>query len=356
MKKLLVLTLGALAALALLAAGEALVSLSYLAGDYSQSLDAAINAKLDQSDAAILAARGQGGALPPPEESAGLRERTLKEGDLLSGSTGLAVTVLGGDVRLDVSAGAVVDVTEGTEAPSGQLLKRNHRYIAAENASVSLETVSPAAVVSYEGGGALTLSLSPDYYSIACALRELNLLRGSGSGIGDGFELYNAPTRGEGVIMFLRVLGEEEQALASGGGHPFTDVPGWLDPYVSWAYQQGYANGVSPDQFGTTQPISAIEYEEFLLRALGYSTAGVDDYSTSLERALSWGALTQGEYEALRTSGFLRAHAAYLSWYALDMPVNGSGLTLAQQLAGAGRMTEEQLAMARSQVSSSRIF
>lgn len=358
MKRTIALALGLLLSLTALTAagngGDPLISLSYLTGEFTKALDAAVSAKLDASDEAIRAGWSQ---TPPSDgspEAAGLVERTLKEGDVLSGATGLTVTPLGGDVRLD-AAGAVVDVTEGAEAASGQLLRENHRYIVAEDAAASFVVESPAAVVSYEGGGTLALSLAPDYYAMSCALRELNLFRGSGSGIGQGFDLYKAPSRGEGLVMFLRILGEEEQALTSGGGHPFTDVPGWLDPYVSWAYQRGYANGIAPGRFGCAQPISAIEYEEFLLRALGYSTAGVDDYATSLERALACGALTAGEYEALRSGSFLRANVAYISYYALDMPVNGGESTLAQRLTAAGVMTEEQLAQARSQVNSSRI-
>ena len=192
-------------------------------------------------------------------------------------------------------------------------------------------------------------------FSAACALREAGLFRGSGSGVGDGFDLYLAPTRGESLVMFLRLLGEEADALAYTGAHPFTDVPGWLDRYVAWAWQRGYTSGVAADRFGSDQPVSAVEYEEFLLRALGYSTAGVDDYTTSLERALGLGALTQGEYTMLRETVFLRAHAAYVSWYSLDMPLNGGTETLARHLISAGRMTEAQLEAARTQINFSRI-
>ena len=155
--------------------------------------------------------------------------------------------------------------------------------------------------------------------------------------------------------MFLRLLGEEADALAFAGTHPFTDVPGWLSPYVAWAWQRGYTSGVAADRFGSSQPVTAVEYEEFLLRALGYSVAGVDDYTTSLERALGFGALTPGEYDMLREEVFLRAHAAYVSYYSLDMPLNGGTETLAQHLIAAGRMTEAQLETARAQRNFSRI-
>ncbi len=359
MKKATSLLLGLLLCLTALAAsggsqGDPLISLSYLTGAFAQSLEDALDARLDASDEAVRAAIGQEPPAPPAGPSAPV-EHTLKEGDVLSGSTGLVVVPLGGGVRLDVSGGAVVDVTAGEEALPGHLLTANHRYIVAENAQAGFTVTSAAAVLSFEGGGTLTRSLSPDYYSAACALREAGLFRGSGSGVGEGFDLYLAPTRGESLVMFLRLLGEESDALAFNGTHPFTDVPGWLSPYVAWAWQKGYTSGVAADRFGSGQPVTAVEYEEFLLRALGYSVAGVDDYRTSLERALAFGALTQGEYDMLRESVFLRAHTAYVSWYSLDMPLNGGGETLAQRLTAANRITEEQLEAARAQINFSRI-
>lgn len=358
MKKATALLLGLLLCLTVLTAaggtgGDPLISLSYLTGEFAQSLEDAAGVRLEASDAAIRkAAAGQAPGLSP--EAAGLQEHTLKEGDILSGSTGMTVIPLGGSIYLDASGGAVVDATAGTEVFSGLLLP-DHRYIVAENTAASFTAASPAAVISYEGGGVLTRSLSPDYYSAACALREAGLFRGSGSGIGEGFDLYLAPTRGESLVMFLRLLGEEADALAFAGTHPFTDVPGWLSPYVAWAWQRGYTSGVAADRFGSGQPVTAVEYEEFLLRALGYSTAGVDDYTTSLERALGFGALTPGEYSMLREAVFLRAHAVYVSYYSLDMPLNGGAETLAQHLIAAGRMTEDQLEAARAQINFSRI-
>lgn len=359
MKRTIALVLGLLLCLtaATAAAGDAgdpLISLSYLEGEFARSLEAAVAGRLDASDAAIRAGRKQNAA-GPAGEAGGLQEHTLKRGDALSGFTGLAVAPLSGRIRLETSAGAVVDVSNGTEAPAGQTLLINHRYIVAENARAVFTVESPTAVLSWEGGGTLQYSAEPDYYAIALALRKLDLFRGSGSGIGEGFDLHLAPTRGEALVMFLRVLGEEDQALACTDSHPFTDVPGWLDRYVAWAYARGYANGVAADRFGCGQTVSAVEYEEFLLRALGYSVAGVDDYATSLERGLTCGALTGGEYVMLRGEQFLRAHAAYISYYALDVPVSGSRQTLAQRLTAGGHMTAEQLADARTLVNSLRI-
>lgn len=351
MKKTIALLLGLLVCLAALTAaggGDPLISKSYLEGEFAQSLETAVNSRLDVSDGTIRAGADQPPVLPA---ASGVQELMLKEGDSFYGPVGTSVTLLGGEVR--ASGGVLVDVTEGVEIPGGQLLKVNHRYIAAENGDFTVS--SPTAVLTQEGGGTLTPSQTPDYFAISRALRALNLFRGTGTGFGEGFDLHLAPTRGEGLVMFLRILGEESQALACTDAHPFTDVPVWLDRYVAWAYARGYANGIAPDQFGCEQTISSVEFEEFLLRALGYSTAGVDDYATSLERGLTCGALTAGEYAMLRNQTFLRAQVAYISYYTLDVPISGGSQTLAQRLMAAGVMTEAQLSDARAQVSSLRL-
>ena len=352
MKKTFALILGAvLCLMAPTAAGtDPLISRSYLEGEFIQSLDAALNARLDASDQTIRSGVEQ---REPglPDAVTGGGELMLKEGDILTCRTGMTVTPLGGEVSL--SRGTLVDVTEGAEIFGSQILRPDHRYITAESADFTVS--SPAAVLLCEGGGTLDLSQTPDYFAISRALKSLNLFRGSGSGFGEGFDLHLAPTRGEGLVMFLRILGEEEAALAFTGSHPFTDVPSWLDRYVAWAYAKGYANGVSAGRFGGSQSISAVEYVEFLLRALGYSVAGVNDYTSSLERALTGGILTKGEYTALKSGQFLRAHVAYVSYYALDVPVSGENRTLAQRLTAAGVMTAEQLSTAREQAGTLRI-
>ena len=225
----LLLTLGLCLTAALAAGGDAaLLSLSHLQGAFSQSLDvslegrleamekevqAAAQARLDAMKDNLLASSGQSFAPQP-------REAALKTGDVLTGSTGLSVIPLAGEVRLTITSGAVVDVTEGREVSSGQTLSLRHRYLAAEDALASFTVVSPTAVVSYEGSYALSPSCGdPDYFAIARALRDLGLFRGTGSSIGEGFDLHLVPNRGQGLVMFLRLLGEEDSALEIGRAH-----------------------------------------------------------------------------------------------------------------------------------------
>lgn len=344
--------------------GGSLLSLSYLRGQFASSLALAVDSRLDSADdaageelhrqldtlaAAARAASGQSWA-------AAVTEVTCKQGDVLVGATGMTITPLSGAVRLELTEGAVVDVTDGCELPGGSLLPVGHRCIVAEDTVARFLTASPAAVVAYQGSYAFSLSqTTPDYFSLACALRELGLLRGTGTSFGQGFDLHLAPTRAEALVMFIRLLGEEEAALACTYDHPFTDVPAWADRYVAWASHRGYTNGVGGGSFGTQQPVSAVEYQEFLLRALGYSVAGVHDYTTALERALEHGALTQAEYQTLEGAAFLRAHVVYLSYYSLDVVRSGSQQTLAQQLCASGVFSAAQLDSARQQVTSPRL-
>lgn len=344
-------------------AEDPLISLSYLTGAFSQTLDAAIKGRLDAGDVRLREDINQrlesmeANLAASSGQAAAPQERTLKQGDVLTGSTGMVLTALAGEVELTVDSGAAVDVTAGREAASGQTLALQHRCIAAENTLLSYTVTSPTAIVSFEGPCALTKSAGvPDYYAIAGALRALDLFRGTGSGIGEGFDLHLTPTRGEGLVMFIRLLGEEAEALACSYAHPFTDVPAWLDRYVAWAYQKGYANGVAPTLFAPAQNLSAVQYQEFLLRALGYSIAGVHDYSTSLERALDCGALTNGEYVMLTGGPFLRSHVAYVSYYSLDTLISGSRQTLAQRLEEKAFFTAGQLADAQNLVDSPRLY
>ena len=345
-------------------AGDPLISLSYLQNFFMPTAESSADTRLDSGDqalrtetqerldsmtTAVLAAAGQNFA-PVAEEV------TLNQGDVLSGANGLYAVPLAGEIILSITTGTVIDATEGQEVATGTTLTPHHRYIVAENSAAVFSAASPTAILSYQGSYALSRNAyAVDYYGIALALRSLDLFRGSGSGIGEGFDLHLAPTRAEALVMFIRILGEEDEALACTYSHPFTDVPSWLDRYAAWAWTNGYTNGVSPTKFGTAQAVSVVEYQEFLLRALGYSTAGVDDYLTSLERALDCGALTGAEYMVLKEGKFLRAHVAYLSYYNLDTMVAGSFQSLGQQLLQKGAFDAMQLMQARAYVSSARL-
>ena len=243
---------------------------------------------------------------------------------------------------LDVSGGAVVDVTDGTVLPSGGSLAVRHRYLVAEDTAANFTVTSKTAVVDWQGACTFHESISTDYNAMAEALKAMHLFQGSFTGYGQGFDLEVAPTRLQALIMFIRVLGEESEALAWNGTSPFRDVqPGTNGAkYVGYAFEKGYTNGYSATEFRPSSLVNARQYTEFVLRALGYSSAANTDLSDTLDRAQSAGLLTEGEAAMLQRDPFLRAELVYISYYALEVPVAGTGRTLAQQLMDKGVFTQ----------------
>ena len=196
-----------------------------------------------------------------------------------------------------------------------------------------------------------------DYNAIAAALKELHLFRGTLTGYGQGFDLEAAPTRLQALIMFIRVLGEEQQALAWTGTTPFRDVAQGTEAekYVGYAYERGYTNGYSPTEFRPAGAVNASQYTEFVLRAMGYSSAANTNLADVFDRAMNAGVLTAGECTMLQRDRFLRAELVYISYYALDALLPNSSRTLGDQLMDAGVFTAGEWDSARGLVTSWRL-
>ena len=351
---------------ALAAPGDAddpLISLNFLNKTFTASIDKSADESLDRSDKMlsdganaqwqkILAAAE---ASVGTDYTATFQEVRIKQDDILSGPTGLQIILLAGSMKVEFSSGAVVDVTAGKEVASGSTLSADHRYLVAEDTAALFFVTSKTAVADYCGAYSLTSSARTDYNAMAEALKILHLFRGSGSGYGQGFDLERTPTRAEALVMLIRLLGEEDAALACTGTHPFRDVDAWAAPYVAYAYEKGYSNGVSSDQFGSTMNASAQMYTEFILRALGYSSTAQTDISDALTRAQSCGAITAGECAAFSDGTFLRADVVYLSYYALDVSLSGAQQTLGDKLAQRGVFTPSELFQAHHLVTSARL-
>lgn len=340
-----------------LAAGDAedpLASLSYLEGTFSRTVERKVDRALDASDVALLE-RLETGELT--EAAATWQETRLKEGDTLRGVTGTNVLLLAGGAQVTYASGAVVDVTTGTVVPSGTALSVDHRYITAEDTSAAFVVTSRTAVVDYQGQYSFSYSDCPDYNAMASALKTLHLFKGTFTGYGEGFDLEAAPTRLQALIMFIRVLGEEEQALAWSGTTPFKDIEkgSQAEQYVGYAYEMGYTNGYTANTFKPAGAVNAYQYTEFVLRAMGYSSAANTDLSTTLVRAVDAGVLTTGEAAALQRESFLRAQLVYISYYALDAELpDGSG-TLADTLMDLDVFTSREWRQAEALVDTRRL-
>lgn len=336
--------------------GDPLISLSYLQNVFAPSALRTAEQRLDDSDRRITdAVLAPAGGSSAPVQGSAWAQRRYKQGDVITGYTGMQLLPLAGEVSVQYAAGCAVDATDGVELASGKTLRCNHRCLVAEDSTVQFTVVSKTAVIAAGGAYRLTSSSAPDCNAMASALKALSLFRGTGVGIGEGFELEKAPTRAEALVMLIRLLGEENAALACTAPQPFGDVPDWAARYVAYAFEQGYSNGVGGGQFGTTMAASATMYVEFILRALGYSSTAQTDISDALSRARAAGILTDGEQAYLQRTAFLRADVVYLSYYALESPLSDADRTLQQKLSSAGVFTAEAYRAARTLVTSARI-
>ena len=192
---------------------------------------------------------------------------------------------------------------------------------------------------------------------MASALKTLHLFKGTFTGYGEGFDLEAAPTRLQALIMFIRVLGEEDQALAWSGTTPFRDIqPGsQAEQYVGYAYEKGYTNGYTATSFKPAGAVNAYQYTEFVLRAMGYSSADNTNLSGTLDHAVISGVLTNREAAALKTETFLRAQLVYISYYALDAQLPEDDWTLADTLMDLGVFTSGEWRQALKLVTTSRL-
>ena len=180
----------------------------------------------------------------------------------------------------------------------------------------------------------------------AKTLHALGLFRGVGDNA-DGspdFALERVPTRHEALVMLVRLLGKDGEALGGAWETPFTDVAGWAEPYVGYAYEKGLTNGISATEFGGYAPVTLKQYITFILRALGYQS-GVDftaEWPWKLSDRLE---LTHMEYaEPDRTEeelDFTRGESARLSLIALSLPRKDESAALYELLIENGAITLE---------------
>ncbi len=170
--------------------------------------------------------------------------------------------------------------------------------------------------------------------SLAADLKALGLFKGVSE---TNFDLAREPSRVEALVMLIRMLGKESEALNGAWKHPFTDVPSWADKYVAYAYEKGFTNGVSASSYGVGTANAAM-YLTFVLRALGYSDTNGADFvwDSPFELSENVGILT----DPVNTASFWRADVVLVSYAALTVQLKGSTRTLAQELIAAGVFTQ----------------
>ena len=170
----------------------------------------------------------------------------------------------------------------------------------------------------------------PLYANSAQQLWNKGLMLGS-----DGvFNLDKPLTRAEGIIMTLRILGKEQEALNLKLPCPFTDVPAWAQYQVAYAAQNGIASGYSATVFGSNDPMTANQYITFVLRAMGYNDRNGDFvWSSAAEKALEIGLIGDScRDQYMRSNLFLRDNVAVISYGALFSAKSKDGSLLGDKI------------------------
>ncbi len=286
------------------------------------------------------------------------QEISLKKGDVLTGDVGTGIILRAGSAQIAGAAGRpVINITLGKDVFPGSAVQANTRYMLCAKDDTGIVVQSATASVEVDGKYAVKAAYTAQYTDLADALKAMNLFRGSNS----GYELTRGATRLEALIMLIRLIGEEEQALAHSAEHPFTDVPKWADEqadkYAAYAYDMGYTKGTSADKFSPNTTASPQQYVTFLMRALGYTDRddGSGDFvwSKAVDAAKQMGLLKVSEAAAINKN-FLRDQVVYTSYYALSTNLKGSSRTLLDQLVSAGAVSRSAADAAMAKVTRTR--
>lgn len=283
------------------AGDDSLVSLSHLkTAFFPQAVQAGEEAAGQAMQKTYDAARAELDAIHDQSsggQSAGLHSATLQaracaDGQTITLPTGSSFLMLLGSAQVEHS-GAVVDVTEGAEVPSGGALLANHRYLVGEETSAAVTVLSGYAQMGVQGSYAVSggkanpmpfydVSRNDWFYTQVGYAYEHGLF----SGLEEHRFGPEAPmTRAMLMTVLYRMAGAPEGELNSARAN-LSDVPDgeWFAPYVRWAVAQGIASGTGENTFSPNQQITREQ-----LVVLLYSFA-----SNYLDKSLGAGADLSG--------------------------------------------------------------
>lgn len=176
----------------------------------------------------------------------------------------------------------------------------------------------------------------------AKALFAMGLFQGYDTS-GSNFGLNDQVTREQGLILLIRMLGEDAAAKAWTGSQPYTDVPlsHWSAPYIGYGKEKGYTVGMGNNLFGLGRNTSMQEMTTFALRGLGYSdAAGVKDFDWNSAMLF---AKQKGVLESEQViNPFTRGVAVDILTGALAAEVKGQDYDLLSKLMNNGVVTQAQ--------------
>lgn len=199
-----------------------------------------------------------------------------------------------------------------------------------------LKAIIAASVVTIS----LTISASAvSFNHCADTLKDLGLFQGGA----DGYELDQAPNRGQAAAMIVRLMGKETEAKTLTYTAPFTDLDNWEKPYVQYLYQNNLINGTSETTFNPNGKCDATMYSVLLMRTLGFNEKDGDfTYAEALNKAEELGIIDSSDYN---TNKFLRDDLVALSYTTLSIePKDKTADTLLDKLVEEGVVDQKKAA------------
>ena len=180
--------------------------------------------------------------------------------------------------------------------------------------------------MSVVGTGAANVSDFSDVDSIN-NLEAVTIATGLGifDGYDDGeFKPERVVTRAEMAVVIAKILhGADVDPATFVGDAKFTDVPAWAEGYVNLCDSLGIIEGYGDGKFGPNDPVTTVQANIMLLKALGYYTAEGDNLpsnwadaqlqATSKATALGF----FGEKSLPMAAGLTREDVAELTFNAL---------------------------------------
>ena len=231
-----------------------------------------------------------------------LQARDWSDGDEIEIPTGSGFLMLEGTASVTHN-GAVVDVTEGTEVPSGGKLTFGHRYLVGEDTAATVTVLSGAARLGVQGaydyadGGVKATPFYDvcrnDWYYAPVNYVYANKLF---SGMSEHeFAPYGEMNRAMLMTVLYQLAGAPKAEMDAADVH-FTDVPddAWYAPYVRWGASKEITAGTGDNTFSPEMKINrqqvVVLLRSFAGRYLGLDTSAQTDLSAyeDLDQAADW--------------------------------------------------------------------
>jgi len=316
-----------------------IISRSYLEGAYAEALRAEISASLGRAmDSALSELDEIYKTYVGYDFAPRFIRVSLEVGETVQLSTGGSFILLSGAAELTVTGGTVINVSVGSEVPSGTQLTLNHRYFCVES-TTAIVTASTATVGHVDGfyltDGTVAAPPPPlPFTDVAATDWFYNAVRFVSSN--SLFQGTTATTFSPGTsmtrAMFVTVLHRLDGLPAAGAGGGFADVSDRSLYYydaVTWANEnrivEGYADGTfRPDTSISREQMATImyRYARYKDKDLSFSDTEFDAFPDSgsvsdfaiepLKWAVTWGVIGGSDGRLLPHNTASRAQVAQI--------------------------------------------